>query len=191
MEAVQLKFLRLHSHSSFQHITLSCTENQTSTAATDDLASQIIHLLGDSGKEIDSHFVTVSRKHSEVRLNDLWQFFWGGRCQHLSITVTVIQTTHSFYIVVHKASEKKKWNRLLSGTMHHICVRSESFYCDGNLWKETPVSKRSINHVSVQINQTLSELWELFNFSFCTIALQGKLHTFYSYGNKGDLIKQY
>lgn len=74
MEAVQLKFLRLHSHSSFQHITLSCTENQTSTAATDDLASQIIHLLGDSGKEIDSHFVTVSRKHSEVRLNDLWQF---------------------------------------------------------------------------------------------------------------------
>ncbi|XP_005747623.1 collagen alpha-3(V) chain [Pundamilia nyererei] len=68
VEAVQLKFLRLHSHSSFQHITLSCTENQTSTAATDDLASQIIHLLGDSGKEIDSHFVTVSRKHSELEL---------------------------------------------------------------------------------------------------------------------------
>lgn len=101
MDAVQLKFLRLHSHSSFQHITLSCTENQTSAAASDDSASQIIHLLGDSGKEIDSHFVTVSRKHSEVRLKDLWQFlgalpaaFYNCDCntkQHIRFTLLYIR----------------------------------------------------------------------------------------------------
>ncbi|KAK2907860.1 hypothetical protein Q8A73_008933 [Channa argus] len=68
VDVVQLRFLRLHSHTSFQHMTVSCTRNQSSTAATTNSANRIIHIMGDSGKEIDSHCITVSRKGCEVQM---------------------------------------------------------------------------------------------------------------------------
>lgn len=67
MDVVQLRFLRLHSHTSFQHMTVSCIANSSSTADTTNSANKIVHFLGDSGKEIISHLTTVSRKGSEVR----------------------------------------------------------------------------------------------------------------------------
>lgn len=71
MDVVQLRFLRLHSHTSFQNMTLSCAENHVGTADANDSAKRIIHFLGDSGKEIMSHLTTVSRKGCEVRRRDL------------------------------------------------------------------------------------------------------------------------
>ncbi|XP_008293644.1 collagen alpha-3(V) chain-like [Stegastes partitus] len=62
VDVVQLRFLRLHSHTSFQRITLSCAANRSSAAT----AGRIIHLMGDSGEEIDSQLITVSRKDCEV-----------------------------------------------------------------------------------------------------------------------------
>ncbi|XP_041862643.1 collagen alpha-2(XI) chain-like [Melanotaenia boesemani] len=65
VDVVQLRFLRLASHTSFQHITVSCTANQSKA----DLATQIIHLLGDSGTQIESNLVAVSRKDHEVHMS--------------------------------------------------------------------------------------------------------------------------
>ncbi|TMS20042.1 Collagen alpha-2(I) chain [Larimichthys crocea] len=65
VDVVQLRFLRLHSHTSFQHMTVSCTANQSTTAGTANSANRIIHFLGDSGKEIISHLTTVSKKGCE------------------------------------------------------------------------------------------------------------------------------
>ncbi|XP_047442374.1 collagen alpha-1(V) chain [Mugil cephalus] len=66
VDVVQLRFLRLHSHTSFQHITLSCAAHRSTTAATAHSVSRIIHLLGDCGREIEPHLTTVSRKGCEV-----------------------------------------------------------------------------------------------------------------------------
>ncbi|XP_038571837.1 collagen alpha-2(XI) chain-like [Micropterus salmoides] len=68
VDVVQLRFLRLHSHTSFQHMTVSCIANSSSTADTTNSANKIVHFLGDSGKEIISHLTTVSRKGSEVEV---------------------------------------------------------------------------------------------------------------------------
>ncbi|XP_051803164.1 collagen alpha-3(V) chain-like [Acanthochromis polyacanthus] len=65
VDVVQLRFLRLHSRTSFQHISLSCAANQSRAAAAESF-SEIIRLMGDSGKEIDSHLITESRKGCEV-----------------------------------------------------------------------------------------------------------------------------
>ncbi|KAE8294184.1 Sterol O-acyltransferase 1 [Larimichthys crocea] len=68
VDVVQLRFLRLHSHTSFQHMTVSCTANQSTTAGTANSANRVIHFLGDSGKEIISHLTTVSKKGCEVEV---------------------------------------------------------------------------------------------------------------------------
>ncbi|MEQ2274753.1 hypothetical protein XENORESO_009828 [Xenotaenia resolanae] len=68
VNVVQLRFLRFHSHASFQHITLKCTGNQSSPTATAGLASWIVNLRGDSGKIIDSRLIAVSRKNCEVHM---------------------------------------------------------------------------------------------------------------------------
>ncbi|XP_031720169.1 collagen alpha-2(XI) chain-like [Anarrhichthys ocellatus] len=64
VDVVQLRFLRLHSHTSFQHMTVSCTANRRRTNS----ANGILHILGDSGKEIISHISTVSGKGCEVEV---------------------------------------------------------------------------------------------------------------------------
>lgn len=71
MDVVQLRFLQLHSLTSFQHMTIRCTANNSSGAGTTNSINRIIHFLGDSGIEIISHLTTVSRKDCEVRLKEL------------------------------------------------------------------------------------------------------------------------
>ncbi|KAM7409916.1 hypothetical protein PAMA_001415 [Pampus argenteus] len=68
VDVVQLRFLRLHSHTSFQRMSVSCTANQSRTAGTTNSANRIVRILGDSGKEIDSHLTTESRKNCEVEV---------------------------------------------------------------------------------------------------------------------------
>ncbi|KAA8589638.1 hypothetical protein FQN60_013003 [Etheostoma spectabile] len=68
VDIVQLRFLRLHSHTSFQNMTVRCTTNHSSTAGTTHSANRIIHFLGDSGKEILSHLTTVYRKGCEAEV---------------------------------------------------------------------------------------------------------------------------
>ncbi|TDH08555.1 hypothetical protein EPR50_G00098770 [Perca flavescens] len=68
VDVVQLRFLRLHSHTSFQNMTVRCTANYSSTAGTTHSANRIIHFLGDSGKEILSHLTTVYRKGCEAEV---------------------------------------------------------------------------------------------------------------------------
>nr|XP_043900466.1 collagen alpha-2(XI) chain-like [Solea senegalensis] len=67
MDVVQLRFLRLHSHTSFQHMTVSWTGNPSSAAATAN-STNMIYVLGDSGKEISSHLIGLSRKEFEVHM---------------------------------------------------------------------------------------------------------------------------
>ncbi|XP_050933346.1 collagen alpha-3(V) chain [Lates calcarifer] len=69
VDVVQLRFLRLHSHTSFQHMTVSCAANHSSAATSmTNSINRTIHFLGDSGKEIDPHLITVSRKGCEVEV---------------------------------------------------------------------------------------------------------------------------
>ncbi|KAG7230770.1 hypothetical protein INR49_019584, partial [Caranx melampygus] len=68
LDVVQLRFLRFQSHTSFQHLTVSCTGNHSSAAATTDSTNRSIRLLGDSGTEIGSHLMTVSQKGCEGEL---------------------------------------------------------------------------------------------------------------------------
>lgn len=63
---VQLRFLRFHSLTSSQHMTVSCTGSQSDTGNIRS-ARWIIHLTGDTGKEITPHFTSVSRREREVR----------------------------------------------------------------------------------------------------------------------------
>lgn len=70
---VQLRFLRFHSHTSSQHMTVSCTGRQFSVGNTD-LAQWIVHLTGDLGKEITSHFISMSMRECEVRELLEWRF---------------------------------------------------------------------------------------------------------------------
>lgn len=64
---VQLRFLRFHSRTSSQHMTVSCNGSQSSVFKTNS-AQRIMHLMGDSGKEITSHFISISRRDCEVRV---------------------------------------------------------------------------------------------------------------------------
>ncbi|XP_059196369.1 collagen alpha-2(XI) chain [Centropristis striata] len=68
LDVVQLRFLRLHSHTSFQRMTIGCTANQSSTAETPNSANRMFHVLGDSGNEIISHLAIVSKKGCEVEV---------------------------------------------------------------------------------------------------------------------------
>ncbi|XP_017160039.1 collagen alpha-2(XI) chain-like isoform X4 [Poecilia reticulata] len=68
VDIVQLRFLRFHSHTSFQHITLRCAGNQSSPTSTAGLAKWIVKLQGDSGKIIDTRFIAASRKTCEVQM---------------------------------------------------------------------------------------------------------------------------
>lgn len=63
---VQLRFMRFHSHTSSQHVTISCSGSQSRVGKTDS-AQWLIHLTGDSGNEISSRFTSVSRRECEVR----------------------------------------------------------------------------------------------------------------------------
>lgn len=73
MGVVQLRFLRFHSHTSSQHITVSCTGRQPSIRNVD-LAQSIVHLRGDLGKEITSHSASMSTRECEVRELLEWRF---------------------------------------------------------------------------------------------------------------------
>lgn len=70
-DVVQLRFLRLHSYTSFQHMTVSCTANQFSGTGTANLANWTIHVMGDSGKEIIPHFTRMFWKDCGVSLKVL------------------------------------------------------------------------------------------------------------------------
>ncbi|XP_015254798.1 PREDICTED: collagen alpha-2(XI) chain-like [Cyprinodon variegatus] len=65
LDVVQLRFLRFHSQTSVQHITLRCTGNQSSPTT---MASLTVYLRGDSGQVIDSRLITASRKACEVEM---------------------------------------------------------------------------------------------------------------------------
>ncbi|XP_068508319.1 collagen alpha-3(V) chain-like [Syngnathus scovelli] len=64
MNVVQLRFLRLHSHTSFQRLTLRWTSNNSAMDDTRDF----VHLLGDSSQDIHSNHTTVSSKGREVEV---------------------------------------------------------------------------------------------------------------------------
>lgn len=85
VDVVQLRFLRLHSHKSFQHMTVSCLGNSTAAAVTDSTTQRVMHFLGDSGKEIPSQQIGILQKGCEVSLNVIkshfffflvWQFWF-------------------------------------------------------------------------------------------------------------------
>ncbi|XP_035033303.2 collagen alpha-2(XI) chain-like [Hippoglossus stenolepis] len=65
VDVVQLRFLRLHSHTSFQHMTVSWEVGPSCAATATNSTNWSIHILGDSGREIDSHLIRVSRKQCE------------------------------------------------------------------------------------------------------------------------------
>ncbi|XP_034035580.1 collagen alpha-1(V) chain-like [Thalassophryne amazonica] len=68
LDAVQLRFLWLHSHMSFQHITVSWKSKPAAPCAPAHSTSRILHFMGDSGKEIDLNAITMSRKDCEVEV---------------------------------------------------------------------------------------------------------------------------
>ncbi|XP_056459270.1 collagen alpha-1(V) chain-like [Gadus chalcogrammus] len=65
---VQLRFLQLHSLTSFQSVTIRCPTNHSSRAYIPDSANILVHLLGDSGTEIGSNLITISRDDCVVNL---------------------------------------------------------------------------------------------------------------------------
>ncbi|XP_034094493.1 collagen alpha-3(V) chain-like [Gymnodraco acuticeps] len=86
LDVVQLRFLRLHSLSSSQLLTLRCSENSSRSAGDTSSADHLVgdtpsadhlvgdtpsadHLVGDSGTEIPSHFTSVSRRGYEVEVS--------------------------------------------------------------------------------------------------------------------------
>lgn len=75
---VQLRFLRFHSHTSFQHVTVSCTGRQSNVGNTN-LAQWVVHLMGHLGKEITSRFISKSVRECEVRDWLKWRFNFFNR----------------------------------------------------------------------------------------------------------------
>uniref|UniRef100_A0A674NR83 Fibrillar collagen NC1 domain-containing protein n=1 Tax=Takifugu rubripes TaxID=31033 RepID=A0A674NR83_TAKRU len=65
---VQLRFMRFHSHTCSQRMTVSCNGSQSRVGKTDS-AQWLVHLTGDSGNEISSHFTSVSRRECEVEVD--------------------------------------------------------------------------------------------------------------------------
>nr|XP_054608358.1 collagen alpha-3(V) chain-like [Nothobranchius furzeri] len=68
VDVIQLRFLWFHSLTLFQHFTLSSAANQSRTVPAANLSHWMVHLLGNSGKELDSHLIAVSKKSFEVHL---------------------------------------------------------------------------------------------------------------------------
>uniref|UniRef100_A0A3P9KUN4 Fibrillar collagen NC1 domain-containing protein n=1 Tax=Oryzias latipes TaxID=8090 RepID=A0A3P9KUN4_ORYLA len=66
VDAVQLRFLRLHSHTSLQDVVLRCPANKSSCAAAENWN---VRLRGDSGKEFDSHLTVVTRQVCEIHVS--------------------------------------------------------------------------------------------------------------------------
>lgn len=96
MGVVQLRFLRFHSHASFQHMTVSCTGRQSNTGNTN-LAQWVVHLMGDLGKEITSRFISTSVRECEVRGLLEWRFIFltgdtGGAHDLLTIFLWFMNT---------------------------------------------------------------------------------------------------
>ncbi|XP_064865515.1 collagen alpha-1(I) chain-like [Oncorhynchus nerka] len=68
LDVVQLRFLRLHSHSASQHLTIACPFNHNSREIRKNATSRVLHFLGDSGGEIGSSYMTVSKNGCEVEV---------------------------------------------------------------------------------------------------------------------------
>lgn len=68
LDVVQLRFLRLHSNSALQEVTIECSgahNRKTNQRAT---FQRVLHLLGDSSTEISGAHTKVSRKGCEVTI---------------------------------------------------------------------------------------------------------------------------
>ena len=72
---VQLRFLRFHSHTSSQHMTVSCTGRQSSFGTTD-LAQWFVHVMGDLGKKMTSHYISMPMTECEVRELLEWRYIF-------------------------------------------------------------------------------------------------------------------
>ncbi|CDQ67992.1 unnamed protein product [Oncorhynchus mykiss] len=68
LDVVQLRFLRLHSHSASQHLTIACPFNHNSREIRKNATNRVLHFLGDSGGEIGSSYMTVSKNGCEVEV---------------------------------------------------------------------------------------------------------------------------
>lgn len=96
---VQLRFLRLHSHSASQHLTIACPFNHNSREIRKNATNRVLHFLGDSGGEIGSSYMTVSKNGCEVRPKE--------QCNPLYTPITFVVLcqlqNNSFYttIVIH------------------------------------------------------------------------------------------
>ncbi|KAL1022444.1 hypothetical protein UPYG_G00027690 [Umbra pygmaea] len=68
LDVVQLRFLRLHSNSVSQRLTIACPVNHTSTPNWKRATKSVLQFLGNSGGEIGSRYVIVSRNGCEVEV---------------------------------------------------------------------------------------------------------------------------
>lgn len=75
VDVVQLRFMQFHSLTSFQHMTIRCTSSQASVLGTANSMNGLIHLLGNSGKELGSRLITVNSGDGEVRFSELCNNF--------------------------------------------------------------------------------------------------------------------
>lgn len=71
LDVVQLRFLRLHSNSASQSITLKCPKKPSPAAKHNDTTKRVLHLQGDFNGEIHPSHVIISQHGCEVRSN-LW-----------------------------------------------------------------------------------------------------------------------
>jgi len=71
LDVVQLRFLRLHSDSATQSISLKCPKKPSPAAERKDTTKRVLHLRGDSNEEIHPSHVIISQHDCEVRSN-LW-----------------------------------------------------------------------------------------------------------------------
>ncbi|XP_016146015.1 collagen alpha-2(XI) chain-like [Sinocyclocheilus grahami] len=69
LDVVQLRFLRLHSTSATQSITLTCSKKHSPTAKHQDTTKRMLRLWGDSNEEIHPSHVLISQHGCEVRSN--------------------------------------------------------------------------------------------------------------------------
>lgn len=66
LNVVQLRFLRLHSNSATQSISLTCPKKHSPTSKHKDTAKRVLRLRGDSNEEIHPSHVIISQHGCEV-----------------------------------------------------------------------------------------------------------------------------
>ncbi|XP_076131566.1 collagen alpha-1(XI) chain-like [Alosa pseudoharengus] len=66
LDVVQLRFLRLHSNSAVQQVTIECNSTHNRTTNQRRASQRVLHLLGDSLREISGAHAKVSRNGCEV-----------------------------------------------------------------------------------------------------------------------------